>query len=92
MINIKGLNKAEILRGLYNNSQPLGMGFIHFTPEMMTVEEAEELLLHTTYFDYLKGRVMKVSLDNDEVLDEWGYDRDNGEGSVQRIIDGLRNK
>ena len=31
MVDIKGLNKAEVLAALYNNSKPLGLGFLHFT-------------------------------------------------------------
>ena len=81
MINIKGLDKAEVLAALYNNARPQGMGFLHFTPERMTRDEATKLLERTTYFDYLRGRVMKVSLEGDE-LREGLYDRDNGQGQA----------
>lgn len=67
MIDITGINKAEILAALYNNSQPLGMGFLHFTPEKMKTEEAENLLKVTQSFDYLMGRVMKVNLSGDQL-------------------------
>lgn len=50
MVDIKGLNKAEVLAALYNNSKPLGLGFLHFDAKDMTVAEAEELLKQTTYF------------------------------------------
>ena len=56
----------------------------------MTVAEAEEILNQTTYFDYLKGRVMKVDLSSDDSFEEWLYDRDNGKGAAQRVIDSLR--
>jgi len=55
----------------------------------MTVEEARELLSQDTYFDYLKGRVMKVDLSGNE-LDPWGYDRDNGQGRAAEVIESLR--
>lgn len=90
MVDIKGLNKAEVLAALYNNSKPLGLGFMHFDPMDMTVAEAEEILNQTTYFDYLKGRVMKVDLSSDDSFEEWLYDRDNGKGAAQRVIDSLR--
>lgn len=35
MIDISGLSKAKILASLYNNSQPLGLGFYHFDPASM---------------------------------------------------------
>lgn len=88
-INLSGLNKGEVLAALYNASKPLGMGFMHFDPAPMQAEEAESLLKGQTYFDYLKGRVMKVDLSGEE-LDPYLYDRDNGQGAAQRVIDSLR--
>jgi hypothetical protein len=88
-ILLAGLNKADVLAALYNASKPQGMGFMHYDPNPMTREEAEGLLKQTTYFDYLKGRVMKVDLAGDE-LDTSGYDRDNGQGAAERVIAELR--
>lgn len=85
IINIQDKDKAQVLSTLYNNSKPLGMGFLHYDSTPMTVEEARELLNEQTYFDYLKGRVMKVELGGDS-FDSWGYDRDNGEGSAERAL------
>lgn len=90
MVDIKGLNKAEVLAALYNNSKPQGLGFLHFDAKDMTVAEAEEILKQTTDFDYLKGRVMKVDLSSDDGFGEWLYDRDNGNGGAQRAVDALR--
>lgn len=80
-ISIKGLNKAAVLAALYNHAKPLGMGFLHFTPEPMTLEEAGQLLKKGMRFDYLKGRVMKIDLDKDEMRTDF-YDRDNGNGQA----------
>lgn len=44
MINIAGMDKAEVLAALYNASKPLGLGIYHYTPDDITVEEARELL------------------------------------------------
>ncbi len=97
-IDIKGRNKAELLAKLYNASRPLGMSSLHFTPEDMAETEAEEWIENAQeaqrgrftgdrlYFDYLKGRVMKVELSGD-TLDPGLYDRDNGEGAAQRAIE-----
>lgn len=92
MIDISGLSKAAILAGLYNNSKPLGMGFMHYVPGPMSESEADDLLKTQTYFDYLKGRVMKVNLKSDTDFDERLYDRDLGDGAAKRIIDVLRKK
>lgn len=92
-INIEGLDKAELLAALYNGSRAQGLGLLHFTPDAMTAEEARATLAKQDYFDYHKGRVMKISLAAEaKTLDQWGYDRDNGQGSVQRIVDSLRAK
>ena len=90
-IDISGYDKAEILAALYNNSRPLGKSALYFTPEDMTRDEAAALLEKTTHFDYLKGRVMKVQLKGDDFA-PWLYDRDNGQGAAQRVIDSLQAK
>jgi len=85
MISLDGKNKAEVLAKLYNASKPLGRGMLQYDPTPMTTEEAEELLKKFTYFDYLKGRVMKVDLSG-LAFDPWLYDRDNGQGAAERAI------
>jgi len=88
MIDISKKNKAAILAALYNASQPLGLGFLHFTSKPMTIEQAQTIIDSCgvdLYCDYLKGRVMKVNLSESE-FDERLYDRDNGPGAAQRAI------
>jgi len=86
MISIKGVSKAKVLAALYNRATCQGMGVFHFEPQDMTEDEAQSLLDEgITYFDYLKGRVMKVSLKGDE-FSEALYDRDNGEGAAYEAI------
>jgi len=87
-LNIAGKNKAEVLAKLYNASKPLGMGVLHFDPSEMTVDQAQEIIdKEGLRFDYLKGRVMKVNLEGDE-LSVSGFDRDNGQGAAERAING----
>lgn len=96
MIDIKGLTKASVLAALYNASRPQGLGFLHFTPEDMTEQEAERALTadigpfqRPMYFDYVRGRVLKVDLSKD-AFDPRLYDRDNGEGAAASVIEKLR--
>ena len=91
MISIKGLNKAEVLKVLYDNAKPLGLGILSYNPEPMTIEEAENILKTTMDFDYLQGRVMKVNISKDEFREDL-YDRDNGEGSAKKAIDSITPK
>jgi hypothetical protein len=85
-IDLTGMNKAEVLAKLYNRSKPQGMGMLHFTPETMTTKDAQALLDGGhTYFDYLKGRVMKIDLKGDE-LQTALYNRDNGQGAAEAAL------
>ncbi len=85
-VSIRGLNKADVLRALYDNARPLGMGFLHFTPEPMSREEAEKLTSGgRLYFDYVKGRVVKCDLSGDE-MQTGIYDRDNGPGAAESAV------
>lgn len=101
-IDIAGLDKAKVLAALYNHAKPLGMGLLHYNPDPMTVETAQELLGGGVmpngigshygkgkYFDYLQGRVMKVDIGGD-TLNPNLYDRDNGEGAAAKAIDSIR--
>lgn len=90
-MNISNYNKAEVLAALYNNAIVMGLGFLHADVSEMSVKEAEYLLDKSTnkYFDYVKGRVMKVNLAKDE-LDTRMYNRDNGKGAAERIIEKLQ--
>ena len=90
MVDTNGLKKAAVLAALYNASKPQGLGFLHFDPTPMTEKEAEKILENGTYFDYLKGRIMKVDLSDDTCFEEFLYDRDNGNGAAQRVINRLR--
>ena len=86
MLDIKGLDKAEVLKALYDSSHVQGMGFLQTVPEgTVTVQHCRELLKHDTYFDYLYGRVLKVDLSGDE-FDERLYERDNDPGSAGRAL------
>lgn len=86
-MDICGLNKAVVLAALYNNAKPQGNAGIFFSEaKPMSVEEAQSLLDGgQTYFDYVKGRVMKVALEGDE-LDTRLYNRDNGPGAAEKAI------
>ena len=90
MVDIKGLDKARVLKALYDHSHVQGSGFLQAVPDgVVTVEHCAGLLAKYSYFDYLHGRVLKVDLSGDE-FDERLYDRDCGEGAAQRAVDSVR--
>lgn len=43
-LDVGHLEMAEVLRRLYNASRTGGMGFLHFRPEEMTLEQAQKLI------------------------------------------------
>ena len=88
MVNIKGLNKAEVLKVLHDNSKAQGMSFLHL--RSLSLKECETIIAEgNLYFDYLAGKVMKVNLEGDS-FDPWGYDRDNGSGAAQKAINSIK--
>lgn len=91
LISIAGLDKASVLAALYNAAQPQGLGFLQYDPTPMSPHEARSQYGKCDdYYDYLRGRVMKVDLSKDS-FDPWLYDRDNGSGAAKRVIDALKN-
>lgn len=96
-ISIKGIDKAELLAALFNRSHQQGMGFMNAAGRTdMTVEQAKEVIEkhydpETLYFDYLRGRVLKVGIAGDTLRTAL-YNRDVGEGAAEFVVDSLRNR
>ncbi len=94
-VNIKDIPKNELLAALYNNSKPLGIGIIHFDPTPMSLDDAQNMIDdlknegRDLFFDYIKGRVVKVDITGDEMR-TWSYNRDIGEGVAERVVESLR--
>lgn len=86
-MNIAGISKPAILAALFNASRQQGMGVLDARGrEPMTEGEAAKVIEEEGMdFDYLRGRVMKISIDGDE-LNPRLYDRDNGQGAAERAI------
>lgn len=79
-MDIKGIDKAKILVALFSMASPRGLGWLQHKPsDQLTLDDARALLKDRTYFDYLRGRVMKVNLaPNVNELDLRLFERDNG--------------
>ena len=101
MIDIRGIDKADLLAALVSNATSRGMGFLHDDGKPMTKAEAQRWIdagrQHDTvpakapdgYFDYVKGRPVKCNIAGD-YMNPVGYDRDHGEGAAERVVAGLR--
>lgn len=90
MINIEGLDKAEVLKALYDASHHQGFGVLQMKPSDLTVEEARTILDNDTYVDYCYGKNIKVDFSSDKEIDQRFYDRDCGDGAAARVIEKLR--
>ena len=92
-VNTEGIDRAELLAALFNAALPgHNMALLAYDaqPEQMTPTEAQELLdSGRDYFDYHRGRVLKIDVTKDE-LHPQNYDRDNGEGAVAQVVASLR--
>jgi hypothetical protein len=88
-IDIKGINKNDLLKELWNNSNIAGFYNQHSIPfPEYDVIKAEEAVKN--YINYFQGRVIKSDISQD-IANTWGYDRDMGEGSFKKCVDKLRN-
>jgi len=88
-INIAGIDKAKLLRDLYNAAA-------HFSgsdPNEMTLSEAQDIW-HASptaphIYDVVRGRVLKVDLMGEGLDPRW-YDRHNGSGKCGEVVAALR--
>lgn len=88
IVQFDGLTREQVLCALYNASKPQGMGFLHYDPMPLKIDEAKNVLSKSEYVDYLKGRVIKVNLpENAKEFDCRGYDRDCGKGAAKAAIE-----
>lgn len=86
-MNIAGLSKPAVLAALFNASRQQGMGFLdkRGAQPMTEAEAAQVIKEEGMYFDYLRGRVMKIGINGGEIETRL-YDRDNGHGAAERAI------
>jgi len=91
-VDITGMDKARVLCALYDATRPQGMRFLQYVPGDLSIEEAEGIIARGyEYFDYLKGRVLKVDISGN-TFNARLYDRDNGYGAAHVAIEQLRQR
>jgi hypothetical protein len=88
-VDIKGINKVDLLKALWKNSKPASFFmFSNTDPPEFDNENAEKSVSKS--IDYYSGRCIKCDLSKDEV-DPTQYDREYGEGCFQTIVDKIKN-
>ena len=90
-VDISGLDKDVLLQKLWENSKVAGFFAMHSVgaPEW-DLEAAKAELHQDGYADYIQGRVMKVNIYKSDEVDPWGYNRDNGAGEFQKVVDEMK--
>ena len=93
-VDIAGLDIAEVLLALYENTAVLGMGILQ-ARDGVTLDDARDVLQNGSPdpgfskpldVDYMFGRPIKVRFDESGVINlEW-YNRDAGDGVGQRVV------
>ena len=90
MTDISGLDKVELLSQLWQNNKPAS--FFKTTTLVMPPSfdrKRAEAAVTEDYIDYFCGRCIKCDLSGDTV-NPWGYDRDMGQGSFDRVVSRMR--
>ena len=94
-VQIHPEDRAKALCALYNNSYPVGNGFLAYgCLEQMTLAEAEAIIRKADEnvgyggtFDYVRGRPVKVKLRAGQPTRTEGYDNVGGVGSFLCALD-----
>jgi len=88
-VSLLGLNKSDTLAALFNAARIGGRkNATRYTK--MGRREASDLLSKSSYIGSLDGRSLKIDFSG-ERFDSSYYDRENGEGLAQTVVDELRN-
>ncbi len=89
MVDIKGLDKARVLKALYDRGNIQGTGRFAKSNTTVTVEICEAMVERSCKFDNMFGLLLNVDLSRDE-FNESGYDRIYGAGAAQRAVDSVK--
>lgn len=95
MINIEGIDKAELLMALYEHTweatkPEFGFG-LYQTGTVTPAWFAESIEKGITFFNVVYGRPMYVDVSGNE-MDERIYDEKNERGLAAKVVAGLRAK
>jgi len=95
-LEITGANLIDVVKAAYDLSKPVGMGFMHYTPEPLTDDEARELINGdrsgvALSLDYVKGRACKLVVFKDEerlfVRKDW---YDHSDSDLDKLIAAIK--
>jgi hypothetical protein len=89
-IDIKGIDRKKLLIEMWKNA-PIASFFMFSGIPAPPLEESElEDACNNKYIDYMCGRPIKTMFDETNIISVGGYNRDAGEGALERIVEKLR--
>jgi hypothetical protein len=95
MIEVTGRDYRKMVQKAYEFSKPQGLGYLHYTSEPLSDDEADELIDETNVFaivslDYVKGRSCKFTIYRDAetgkayIKNSW---YDHSDHALQRLLE-----
>lgn len=88
VIDITGIDKAELIAALYNASKTVGNSFLGKKILHMTPEHAQKYV-NLKRLDYLEGHLMKIDI-SQPMMSYEAYETAAGSGTVWAIVTNLR--
>ena len=91
-VNFEGYDMYKVIRKLWENSKIAsfhGPSYLGAQRMLSDVDIGVALSNPKKDIDYLKGRVFKTSFASFPILTSYGYDRDNGTGAMQKVLDNM---
>lgn len=91
-VNFKGHDMYAVIRKLWEKSKVasfFGPSYLGAPRMLSDVDIGVALSNPRKDIDYLKGRVFKTSFASFPILTSYGYDRDNGTGAMQQVLDNM---
>ena len=85
-VDIQGLDKAQLLKALWENQKPA----IGQRQRQAPFSNAEALKAAEDFIEYFHGRPIKTDISED-VAESFSYDLDAGEGMFAAVVKYLRN-
>lgn len=95
MIMIPKNKLADLIRGAYDMSVPVGLGFLHAQPGSLTDDEIAAIIKPTgriaASMDYVKGRQCKMTVFRDadgnlSINDSW---YDHSDSQLRRLLEAI---
>ena len=87
-LNIKGLDKAEVFRALFNSAKVQRPGFFHNLQDNISLEKAQKAVAHRTHFRSYRGRILNINITG-SYLETRFYDQENGPGAAEKALSRL---